>query len=166
MTDPWRRRVQDVELFHCERLHVRLTRKACAERHRKASAPPCGGCPIGAAHARGERPDVPLASVSPKGTKQAAETPREEVMEARTCRGCEKTFNPSHHWQKYCRTCKPAKTQPRASAKRKAAKAKGGDSPIEVAGRVVEQLKQLPEHERRKALRIVHVALDEGDEAA
>lgn len=63
------------ETFHCEVYACRLTRAACADRHRAAKRPPavaygptlrwtaCAGCAIGAAHARGEQPDVTIASV-------------------------------------------------------------------------------------------------------
>lgn len=68
------------ETFRCEPLSCSLTRAACARRHRTArgaktwqSATPrvltvaamsaCRDCAVGAAHARGERPDVTIASV-------------------------------------------------------------------------------------------------------
>lgn len=66
-----------LELFRCEPYACRLTRAACAERHRSASAPAsssvrgqpslrwslCRTCETGAAHARGERPDVDVAAL-------------------------------------------------------------------------------------------------------
>lgn len=64
-----------VETFRCEVYACRLTRAACADRHRAAKRPPavaygptlrwtaCAGCAVGAAHARGEQPDVTIASV-------------------------------------------------------------------------------------------------------
>lgn len=69
----------DLELFVCARLDgARVTRRGCAAKYRAAlehsSAAPgteshqqtyrCRGCPIGAAHDAGERPDVALARLS------------------------------------------------------------------------------------------------------
>jgi hypothetical protein len=54
-----------IELFHCAPLSARLTASACAQRYTLASraalgtsisTSPCRACPVGAAHARGERP--------------------------------------------------------------------------------------------------------------
>jgi hypothetical protein len=69
--------VTALELFSCAVYSCRLTRSACAQRHAAASAPwstgergsarlqfmQCRGCAIGAAHARGEQPDVDVAAL-------------------------------------------------------------------------------------------------------
>lgn len=67
-----------IELFACEPYACRLTRSACAQRHESAqragrpspvAVPPslrwslCRTCEVGAAHARGERPDVDAAAL-------------------------------------------------------------------------------------------------------
>lgn len=66
------------EYFRCEPLRLKHTRSSCAAMHRSAKANEgatpgsaarirgvhCVGCAIGAAHARGERPDVELAQLS------------------------------------------------------------------------------------------------------
>jgi hypothetical protein len=67
-----------LELFRCEPLGVKLTRKSCGDRHVRAGrelrhegkqgqplmvgAQRCAACPIGGAHARGETPDVELVA--------------------------------------------------------------------------------------------------------
>lgn len=63
-----------LELFSCIPLGCRLTRSSCAQRHERAKRPgvkgearfyaaTCRDCETGAAHARGERPDVDVAAL-------------------------------------------------------------------------------------------------------
>lgn len=66
-----------LELFRCDAFGCRLTRQACSRRHAVANGPPqsgpkgsdrlafalCRGCGTGAAHARGERPDVDVMAL-------------------------------------------------------------------------------------------------------
>ncbi|MEC7520122.1 MAG: hypothetical protein VYE22_09675 [Myxococcota bacterium] len=69
----------ELELFRCERLATKLTRTSCTQRFRRArkeaggrgakgqrhlAAAGCTDCPIGAAHARGETPDVELVELA------------------------------------------------------------------------------------------------------
>ena len=82
------------ETFRCAALSCTLTRHGCGERHVRAKnngrtpgarvndraifAAACRDCAIGAAHARGERPDVTIASIVARVT----ETKNEEVVMA------------------------------------------------------------------------------------
>jgi hypothetical protein len=50
------------ERFRCVRLRAIVSREVCGARHR-ASVGPCGECQIGAQHARGGLPDVPLVAI-------------------------------------------------------------------------------------------------------
>lgn len=82
------------EVFACPHLHVRISRRSCAARHKsfagKGSSRPmvegitgccCRTCPIGAMHAKGQRvPDVPLAQVVARTT--------ELHRKVRRCLGC------------------------------------------------------------------------------
>lgn len=67
-----------MELFACDRLSTKLTRASCGQRYERAqreaagrgakgqqhlAAAGCTGCPTGAAHARGEAPDVELVEL-------------------------------------------------------------------------------------------------------
>lgn len=74
----------DLEMFACAVYSCRLSRSACAERHREASKSPrehtygptlrwsrCGECEVGAAHARGDRPDVDVAALVRREEVQA-----------------------------------------------------------------------------------------------
>lgn len=83
------------ELFRCTALACTLTRTGCGDRHVRAKnngrtpgarvndraifAAACRDCGIGAAHARGERPDVTIASL----TARVTETKTEEGVRAR-----------------------------------------------------------------------------------
>lgn len=83
------------ELFRCTALACTLTRHGCGDRHVRAKnngrtpgarvndraifAAACRDCGIGAAHARGERPDVTIASL----TARVTETKSEEGVMAR-----------------------------------------------------------------------------------
>lgn len=83
-------------LFVCEPYQTKLTRESCADRHRLVSGRggakshderasssaklrfgKCIGCPIGAAHARGETPDVGVVAVTP--VQPTSEKPRVEL---------------------------------------------------------------------------------------
>jgi hypothetical protein len=67
-----------IELFACKPLDVKLTRKACGDRHRRQARKvntlggnefaelrgfECKGCEIGKAHAAGESPAVELVQI-------------------------------------------------------------------------------------------------------
>lgn len=84
------------ETFRCIPLGCTLSRESCGARHKAArrsgprpSAVPrmsligakgtCGTCEVGAAHARGERPDVTIASVVARATE--AKAAKTEVVE-------------------------------------------------------------------------------------
>lgn len=92
----------ELELFQCERLATKLTRRSCTQRFRRArkeaggrgakgqrhlAAAGCTDCPVGAAHARGETPDVELVELASGfapggstllgGAEQPAEQPQE-----------------------------------------------------------------------------------------
>lgn len=66
------------EFFQCGTLDIKLTREACAKRHQRAQRKgptivkitldndmfvSCKRCETGRAHARGQLPDVPAASI-------------------------------------------------------------------------------------------------------
>lgn len=88
------------ETFRCVPLSCTLTRHGCADRHVRAKnngrtpgarvndraifAAACRDCAIGAAHARGERPDVTIASIVARVTETKNEEgvmPRAKVYE-------------------------------------------------------------------------------------
>lgn len=90
--------MEGLELFHCDRLHVRLTKKSCGERHLKGEAcqpsnsratlgtygwspvqweryaMQCRGCPIGAKNAKGrpkpKRPPIRQPALPIMPTKE------------------------------------------------------------------------------------------------
>lgn len=81
----------DLEMFACAVYSCRLSRSACAERHREASKSPrehtygptlrwsrCGECEVGAAHARGDRPDVDVAALV---RREEVEVPKVTMVE-------------------------------------------------------------------------------------
>lgn len=81
----------DLEMFACTVYSCRLSRGACAERHREASKSPrehtygptlrwsrCGECEVGAAHARGDRPDVDVAALV---RREEVEVPKITMVE-------------------------------------------------------------------------------------
>jgi len=174
-----------IELFQCDRLpgHPKLTRRSCGKRWRNANGPeqshaidrPCIACAIGQAHANGEQPDVKLASLTrastptPRRAKPevpGVNAPRKEddgdMGQIATCRGCGAEFERERGPQKYCRTCRPAKPKGHSSGKRKRSKRSAGETPLQVAETIVEQLAQLSEAEQRRTLDLVHVALGHG----
>ena len=62
----------ELEVFRCEPLRCTISRGACAQRHvstgrsagqRRNPYPVCRTCEVGAAHAKGERPEVQLVTV-------------------------------------------------------------------------------------------------------
>lgn len=68
------------EFFKCTRIDVKLTRDACGRRHKRANRRgfpgktlhndafvSCAKCDIGAAHKRGEKPDVMVVDVVRRG---------------------------------------------------------------------------------------------------
>lgn len=83
------------ETFRCIPLGCTLSRESCGARHQAARTGPrpsavprmsligakgtCGTCEVGAAHARGERPDVTIASVVARATE--AKAAKTEVVE-------------------------------------------------------------------------------------
>lgn len=120
-----------MELFTCpkpELGNLRLTRVTCGKRHKMARKGDltseqrlgyeyCKPCGIGAAHARGETPDVTLEQVTAKGTPGGPPPrgkgdpvgmpahrarPRASWRSPRTCPACGDKFNPTTRHQKCC----------------------------------------------------------------
>jgi hypothetical protein len=79
------------ETFRCTPLACTLTRSSCAARHERANrdgragqerlhgGAACVTCEVGAAHARGERPDVSIASLTAR--REDDEMPKATVIE-------------------------------------------------------------------------------------